>query len=470
MIMEEKNNPKAPLSRRQFLKLAGVAGSAALLSACGTKATEAPVEQPTEAVIVPEKVKISWWNQFSTPTCQTVFPMAVNDFMAANPNIEVEFEITGGPPGGGDYFEVLLARIAAGNAPDSITLWTPPSEFGAQGALMAIDTNMESAKLAKKAAFYEGPLQSCQLKGQTFGLPASAGSGSMFYNKAHFEEAGLSTKREDFPKTWDEVKEIAVKLTKKDGSGAVTNAGFVPWTQRWLDPVWATLNGGMIFDPVNLKYALDSENNIEVLKYWLSYLDDLYGGDIEAFNVISAWGDVYPNTAFNLGVASIDASGAWAPTDAAIPFEFEIAKFPSGPKGTKSVTGFWPNWWAIPKGTPHPNEGFLFSEYMCTEGWVTWYINGTMDTPAWKGAPADIWCKAVETMFGLERAKDFHKFFSDYLNDTAVMWASPVESFASTTIGQSIDEILHKVKPPEQALKEAQDLCQKKLDETMQNM
>jgi ABC-type glycerol-3-phosphate transport system substrate-binding protein len=95
-----------------------------------------------------EKVKISWCNQFSTPLCQELFPRIVGDFMTLNPNIEVEFEITGGPPGGGDYTEVLLARIAAGNPPDSITLWSPPSQFGAQGALMAIDSYIASAKVA----------------------------------------------------------------------------------------------------------------------------------------------------------------------------------------------------------------------------------------------------------------------------------------------------------------------------------
>ena len=49
------------------------------------------------------------------------------------------------------------------------------------------------------------------------------------------------------------------------------------------------------------------------------------------------------------------------------------------------------------------------------------------------------------------------------------MWTSPVEDFAQTTLGQAIDEILHKVKAPEQALKEAQDTCQAKLEETMQS-
>ena len=467
--MEEKNETQTPLNRRQFLKLAGLASSAALLAACAKKAAETPAEVATQEAPPAEKVTISWWNQFSTPTCVEVFPKVVQDFMTLNPNITVEFEISGGPPGGGDYMEVLLARIAAGNPPDSITLWSPPSQFGAQGALMAIDSYMESAKVAKKDAFYEGPIKSCQWKGETFGFPASAGDGNVFFNKKHFEEAGLSTKREDFPTTWDGIKDISTKLNKKDDKGTIIRTGFVPWTQRWLDPVWTGLNGGQVFDPQNIKYLIDSENNVELMKYWLTYLDDLYGGDIEAFNVIATWGDVYPTGAFNLGVSSIDQSGAWAVTDAALPFDFEVAKFPVGPKGTKSITGFWPNWFALPKATPHPSEGFLFTEYMSTDGWVTWYINGVMDIPAWKGAAPDIYCKAVETMFGLERAKDFHKFYTDYLNDTATMWTSPVEDFASTTLGQAIDEILHKVKSPEQALKEAQDTCQKKLEETMQS-
>lgn len=42
--MEEKKETKTPLNRRQFLKLAGVASGAALLTACNGGATEAPAE------------------------------------------------------------------------------------------------------------------------------------------------------------------------------------------------------------------------------------------------------------------------------------------------------------------------------------------------------------------------------------------------------------------------------------------
>ena len=40
--MEEKKETKTPLSRRQFLKMAGVAGSAALLTACAQKLQKLP--------------------------------------------------------------------------------------------------------------------------------------------------------------------------------------------------------------------------------------------------------------------------------------------------------------------------------------------------------------------------------------------------------------------------------------------
>ncbi len=459
------------MSRRDFLRLAGLVGAGAVLTACQPKATpaaEKPAEEkPAEEKPAAEEVTISWWNQFSTPLCQDMFPKIVNDFQSKNPGIKVEFEITGGPPGGGDYVEVLMARIAAGNPPDSITLWSPPSEFGARGALMAIDNLMASAAMAKADAFFEGPINSCMFKGATYGLPASAGAGSIFYNKAMLEEAGFSSARADFPTTWDGIWDMAMKFNKKDASGAVTQAGFVPWTQPWLRPVWSVLAGGQFFSGKDLKYFINSEENIALYEWYVKWLDEHFGGDIEAFNLAAAWGDVYPDTAFNLGQAAIDMSGAWAPTDAAIPFEFDVAKFPVGPKGTKSVTGFWPNWFSMPKGVKNVNQGFLFTEYMCTEGWVRWYVEGTMDTPAWKAAPPDIYTKAVEDKFGTERAKDFHSFYFEYLNDTAEMWTSPIEGFASDTVGQAQDEILHKTKSVAQALTEAQDLVTAKLAEML---
>lgn len=471
--MNEKPSPLyASLSRREFLRIAGLAAGATLLAACapstpGTTPTEETVDQPTGPT-TQEQVTISWWNQFSTPICQETFPVVINEFETKYPNIKVEFEISGGPPGGGSYTEVLLARIAAGNPPDTATMWSPPSQFGARGALTAIDSMMESAELARPDAFYEGVIKSCQWQGKTYGLPASAGAGCIFYNKTAFEERGIPAEREDFPTTWDGIRELSAELTVWEGDELKT-AGFVPWGAGWLNPVWSQLSGGQFFDAGELKYKIDSDENIEWMNYWLSYLNDQYRGDIERFNLFGSFGSVYPETGFALGISTIEHEGSWACTDVEFTFDWEIAKLPYSPRVTKSKTGYWPNWWVMPRGVPHPQEAFLLCEYFCTEGWVTWYKQ-VMDTPAWKGFPEGVITERLIDVVGLERAEDIHLFFADYLNDAAEMWTSPIEDFANDTFNSALDEILHKTKTPAVALAEAQALCQSRLEETLRDL
>lgn len=474
-----KGNEQKRISRREFLRLAGLTGSAAFLAACvaqqappaasevekPAEAIEKPAEQAEETAPEQEPVTIAWWNQFSSATTQEVFPQVVAEFEELYPWVTVDFEISGGPPGGGDYIEVLLARIAAGNPPDTITLWSPPSQFGARGSLLDIDDRMANAKWAKPDAFFEGPLKSCQWRGKTYGLPASAGAGCIFINVAKFEEKDISANREDFPTTWDELQALSDQFTEWDGD-ELKQAGFIPWTASWLKPVWSELNGGKIFDVEAERYAIDSEQNTEWLTHWVNWLNDQYGGDIEQLNLYGNWGGVYGDSAFQLAQSAMAMSGSWACTDAEIPFEWEVVKFPAGPSGSELVTGFYPNWWAVPKGAPSPDEGFLFSEYLCTQGWVTWY-KAVMDTPAWRDFPEDVVTDKLVDMVGRERALEIHAFFAAYLEDAAGMWNSPIEDFASDVLDATIDEVLHQTKPPAQALAEAQEQIQARLEETL---
>lgn len=450
-------------SRREFMQVGGITVGIALLSGCAMPAAVSSGETGGDAASA-EGPSITWWNQFSSATTQEIVPEIVQQFTEKE-GVAVEFELSGGPPGGGDYIEVLLARIAAGNPPDTITLWSPPSEFGARGSLEKIDDFMASASLATPDAFFGGPLRSCQWQGETYGLPASAGAGSIFINKAKFEEKGVSSAREDFPQTWDGLAELSATFTEWDGD-ELMQAGIVPWANSWLKPVWSQLNGGMLFNPETLSYAIDSAENEEWLSYWVQVLEDEYRGDIENLNLFGAWESVYPESAFALGTSAMAIAGSWACTDAEIPFEWEIAQFPTGPSGSNSVTGFWPNWWAMPKGTSNPEAGFRFCEYFCTEGWITWY-RAIMDTPAWKGFPADVQTQALIDNLGAEKAQELHHFYADYLENAADMWNSPVENFASDTLDAAIDEVLHKTKAPAEALAEAQTVIQSKLEETI---
>jgi multiple sugar transport system substrate-binding protein len=412
------------------------------------------------------QVVISWFNPYTTKTTQEVLPLVMAEFEKQNPNIKVDFQNPGGTGGGGSYNEALLSRIAGGNPPDVATLFSTPAEFAASGSLLAIDDYMSAAKTAKPDAFFSAPLKSCQWQGKTYALPSSAGAGGVYMNADMFKTKNIQTDRSQFPKTWDDVKQLSKEFVVVE-SGEIKQAGFVPFVgNNWLYPAWSAMNGGKIFDAASNKYMIDSDPNVQWLDYWLKWLDDQYGGDYEKLNQAAHWDDIYPDSAFNQKKLAMGLSGSWAVTDAEIPFAWEVAKLPYGPGGTKSMTAFWPNWWAIPKGTAHPEEAFRFVEFISTTGWEIWY-GYIMDTPSWKQFPPTVSTTKLVTAVGKERAAEVDKFFADYLNDAVEMWTSPVESFANDTLGAAVNEVLSKKKSAKDALAEAQKLCQDKLEETL---
>jgi hypothetical protein len=232
--------------------------------------------------------------------------------------------------------------------------------------------------------------------------------------------------------------------------------------------VWSGLNGGKLFDQEAEQYVLDSEQNIAWLEYMVQWLDEQYQGDVEKLNLYGNWAGVGPETGFNQGLSAMSQGGSWSPTLSNFTFEFEVVMYPVGPGGSASVTGYWPNWWAIPMGATHLQEDFLFCEYFCTKGWELWY-QYILDTPAWRNFPSGVLTTALVDLAGEERAQDIHDFFAAYLEETVEMWNSPIEDFASDTLDTAIDEALHKTKPPAQVLQEAQEICQAKLEETLQS-
>jgi ABC-type glycerol-3-phosphate transport system substrate-binding protein len=449
--------------------LAACAAPAKPASPTALPAEPTPAPQAVAPTAVPtvkpvEPVTITWFNQFGGDIVNEVMPKMVADFEAQNPDVKVKYELSGGPPGGGDYTEVLMTRIASGDPPDCCTLWTPPVQFAVQGAFLAVDEFMQNAEYAKPGALRG--IDSCQWDGKTYGLISSAADGAVFINKKKFEEKGISSKREDFPKTWAELKKLAAEFTVKDGD-TLKEVGFVPWADAgFLLPVWSALNGGKLFDSAAKKYVLDSAENIEWFDFNLQWLNDLFGGSMDALNMLGKYDTCNPDTIFAQGLMAMGQDGPWAASNG-YDFEYEVQHFPYGPKGTKTYTGYYPNWWALPKAGKHPAEAFRFIEYMSTLGWVTWYRDGMMGIPTWTEFPPDVHNQRFVDLVGAEKAADLEKFFRDYVADAAEMWNSPIEAFATTTVRSALDEVLFKKKTPEQALKEAQALCQAKLEEAL---
>jgi multiple sugar transport system substrate-binding protein len=472
------------VSRREFLRLGGIVGGGILLAACRptalqpTAETQPTAAQPTEAqpteaptsegVAEREPVTIEFWSPMGSEEHKKYVPMMVEEYQSMYPWVTVEYELTGGPPGGGDFIEGLLAHVASGNPPDCAMMWTPATQYAVRGVLFRIDDFMANAKYAYPGAFYDAVMGSCGWQGGTYALPAAAADTGMFISIPKFEEKGISPKREDFPKTWDELKELSGRFTVWEGD-LLKTAGHVPWASSYYWPAWVASNGGKFYDQVANSYdVLDSENNVEWLTYLVNWLDEEYRGDIEKVNQSGSWGYTGDNSSFNLGNAAMADDGAWMTTLGHIPFPFEVAPYPVGPSGTKSYTFWWANWMVVLNGAKHPYEAFLFNEYYATLGWRFWYENVAPEILPWKDAPPDMHCKALADVVGEEKSRDMEAFYKKYLAEAAAeCWNSPIEDYAGDVIRSAADEALHKVKEPAQALADARALCQAKLDEVM---
>ncbi|BCH28904.1 ABC transporter substrate-binding protein [Mesorhizobium sp. L-8-10] len=108
-----------------------------------------------------------------------------------------------------------------------------------------------------KSAWPAGVASAATVDGKVYGIPNEINVYALNYNKALFAEAGIAAP----PRTWDELKDAAAKLTKKEGT-QVTQQGFGlinSWAAGVVHPFASLLvsNGGQLV--ADGKPALDSK-------------------------------------------------------------------------------------------------------------------------------------------------------------------------------------------------------------------
>lgn len=371
------------------------------------------------------------------------------------------------------FTQALIGSITAGSPPDISMLWDSPVSLGAQGAFMPLDEMMAGSKISIET-WPGGLLSSCQFKGQTYGLPVTAGVYSMWYNQDMFEAKGIASDRASFPKTWADLRALSKEFTVWNGD-RLEVAGFVPPRIPEALAIWSALNGGTIYDPENLRYTLDSPQNIEMFNFFLDWLNEEYQGDINAVDRSGNFLDGYNSAsglppAFREGRCAMIQSGSWLMGDIyADPtpvFErWNLAGHPTGPSGSASVSGIWPNWFVIPVGAKNPQLAFDYLVTLSIEGVVKWYEQ-IPDVPTNTQVKAVPPANLVERR-GAEVANDIGAFLAEQAKIVTPMWNSPVQSFGNDQIILAMEKIYTKTATPAEALAAAQTAAQAELERVL---
>ncbi len=176
----------------------------------------------------------------------------VEEFEAANPDIEVEFVQLSWANG----FDKIVTAFAAGSAPDVLELGnTWVANFAEEGVLSNMNQIMKTHKdiVGWNSASYLGDV---------WGVPWLLGTRAMFYNIDLFEQAGLDPANP--PATWEQTLAAAEKISNLSddiyGFGLASGEPYSPWQEWFLPAVWG--NNGKVVS-TDLKAALFNTKEVK---------------------------------------------------------------------------------------------------------------------------------------------------------------------------------------------------------------
>jgi len=335
------------VSRREFLKLAGIGAGAVTLASCGAKATPtAPAGSPA----APESVELDLFVNEGGEGLE-IFKNIVKAFNEKNPNIQINPTI----PSSGDYYTVLMTQIGAGTPPPLMQIdggELPP--YADRGALIALDDYIEADPEGKLDDFFPEVLKVYQWEGKTYVLPKDMVTWGLFYNKTLFDEAGLP-----YPGDWTEedYQEAAKALTITDSGGSITQYGNVivtPWG-NYFAMVWQ--HGGQYLNEEHTKCLLNEPAAYEGLQFWADLI-----------NVHKTSPPPSEYMGFETGKVAMMLEGSYmVPGFQAITeFEWDIAHKPKGPAGRSS--SIYSAGFGISPTCKYPDQGWEFVKYMTYEG------------------------------------------------------------------------------------------------------
>lgn len=217
-------------------------------------------------------------------------------FEKENPNIKINITNAGTAD---DQYTALNNAISAGKgAPDIAQVeYYATAQYALGGSLQ--DLSDLGAK--DYSDFYTpGTWSSVNINGGIYGLPMDSGPMAMFYNKALFDQAGVT----EAPKTMDEYYEAAKKIHALGSDIYITSDAGEPYISELL--IWAA--GGTPFkvDGENLTIDLEKDKGTqEFAEYWQKMIDE---GLIDTKT--KRWSDEWTKS-LNEGKLASLTIGAW---------------------------------------------------------------------------------------------------------------------------------------------------------------
>jgi len=337
-----------------FLKILLI-GTILWLGGCG---------KSDEAASVDGEITVTFWHSFVSSTVPALKKLIAR-FENENPGIKIKAQYI---PTGDALIQKLITSVQSKTAPDISWIHADylPDLVEAQ-AIYKMSHFIEGHNGLSQAELddiYPALITYASSRDTLYSMPMEATNLALIYNKGMFRDAGLDPEKP--PKTWEEMYDVAVKLTKDlNGNGRNDQAGmFIPiypaagpmggWmTWQWLPYLWQA--GGSVVEEDQSKVLFNSDAGVAALTHWQRIYQEL-----ELNNFTTDW-----DIAFASGLVGMAMDGPWN-----LPrfkkfmanVEWSFAPLPAGPAGDATIAGC--EYLTIFKQSKHPDEAWQFLKWI----------------------------------------------------------------------------------------------------------
>ncbi|ACR80115.1 MULTISPECIES: ABC transporter substrate-binding protein [Kosmotoga] len=215
------------------------------------------------------KVKIQFWHAMGGWRIALLQEMA-EEFMAQNPDIEVEVQYTGGY---GDTINKLNVAVQSNTAPHVVQGYDIATQMLIDGQIaVPMQDLIDKDPDFDINTFLPQVLNYYKVNGKLYCMPFNSSNPILYYNKTLFKKAGLDPNKP--PRTFEELIEYAKKLTIRDEKGNIIQAGITWNLHSWFFEQFMAVQNAPLVDNNNgrtgrpTKAVFNSEAGLRFFKLW----------------------------------------------------------------------------------------------------------------------------------------------------------------------------------------------------------
>ncbi|HEX2036965.1 MAG TPA: extracellular solute-binding protein [Chloroflexota bacterium] len=456
-------------SRRQLLNRAAVAGGALTTAMCGPAGGAPPGAPETRTASIElwgsptddgRKDQVAAWN-------------------ARYPNLKLTFGTQHNTTTQGEAsFAPIIAAAAAGTPPTVVDF----DRF--QVAAMAVKRLWVALDEFIKRDKYDmnrfAPLvvpEAKGLDGKWYAMIRSADDRLLYWNKELFQDVGLDPEKP--PTTWDELRQFAIRLTRR-GAGGFDRLGFHTEYGQSHYHIFAWQNGGSFQTQDGKRATLPEGKNQEALQWMTDLMKDLGGwGPLDEFR--KTWGSNAQDAFLVNQVAMVYQTNGSTPGNIARfrpDMQFGVAAPPVKRSGDKPLTWSGGHSYCISNGAKDADIGWELCKWLISDEGITVLYDGNLGraratggtyVPPMSGQPELDKKMFAKYKTGIEAVDKVPDFAVSLMQYSRVREPSIASQALWDGVKASQTEAISQAKSVRQALEDNQAIVQIALDQAWQS-